>query len=167
MDSSPPSIVERERCERRGGSKWQSAREALRSALLRQPDGLDLDELTRVAERGDAQERARRPGRREALLDDGPDAKELRSIVRRDVDRRLDDLLQARAGRFERSLQVLERGLRLEVVVTGADDLSCVVQRTGSGREDEPGPWRRNGRVFVRRAGEQGWRADKVRLQQS
>src|SRR4029453_5137303 len=87
------------------------------TSLGSQPDRLDLDQLARVAERRDAEERARRSCGREALLDDAPDPHELGAIRRRDVDRRLQHLVDPGTCGLQRDLQVLDRRARLELVV--------------------------------------------------
>src|SRR5262249_62421236 len=110
---------------------------------------LDLDELGRITKQRDAEQRGRRSRRRERGLHDPPDADEVVTFARDDVDGRLQEILRSRSGGRQRSEQIRDGNTCLLLVVAGSHDSSVRIERTCAGSED--GAPRRSDRgVLVR-----------------
>src|SRR5438874_7617921 len=105
------------------------------SLLRPRRDRLDLDQLLGVAEERDAEQRARRSA--QPRRDDVPDADEVGPLLCDDVDRRLQQRLDADVDLGERREQVVDRSRRLRLAVAWRDDVAVLVERARARREYE------------------------------
>src|SRR5205823_3656161 len=103
---------------------------------LENGDGLDLDELSRIAEKGDAEERARRAAQQAAHR--VPRANEVSPLVADHEDRRLQERGGGRTGFCERSEKIVCGVYGLSFDVARRDHVALWIERTSTGSEDEP-----------------------------
>jgi len=127
----------------------------------RNRDGLDLDELARVAEDSYAEQRARRVVIAEEAGYLIPGGDQVTAIAAGDVHGRLKHIADRRPGLLQGDPQVPQCLAHLRADIAQGDHLPLLIERAGARREDKDVPGSL-GRVGIRGAREEPGAADEV-----